>query len=401
MKDEKERIKMYKNLAEHLLCQIYTKENLKKMKQTIKEKDQYTKQYSCGGQTISRGYYCLSLIEEIIVTNVTRGKLLKQLTKKSRPDYCYYFDEDKMVLVQSNFSDEKRFYRYEWIYRDGDLECSIQTTLDDIEEQMNEDDEKWFEMITCSTYEEDRVVSNAFLSCYLDPDNFVLLLEEYKYNQKKQLVSAVMTNASVSPGFFNEDVSNLDFVYDAEGSLMKCIINGDESEDDPVRIPPTVRELITGETQLVNKKALTEAELSRELKKAVKEWKGEDIYAISVFINHDGDEVTDFAVSYNPEENQEGEERWNYACWDQDEESLMYLLDEKDADWKKLLDLCAKSVCKLQQNQFFSKLFSQDIPVIIHGYEYAEEELEATRKANPAGQADEFFEAMKDLGIVE
>lgn len=389
MKDEKERIKMYKNLAEHLLCQIYTKENLKKMKQTIKEKDQYTKQYSCGGQTISRGYYCPSLIEELVVTNVTRGKLLKQLTKKSRPDYCYYFDNDMLVLIIENFSKEKEFYGYEWICRTLDAEYSINA------------DNYGFNMITYSTYEEARVISNAFLSSYLDSDNFVLLLEDYKYNQKKQLVSAVMTSVNVSPGFFNEDVFNLDFVYDSDDSLVKCIINGDESEDDPVRIPPIVRELITGEPQPTKKKTLTETDLLRELKKVVKEWKGEDIYAISILINHDGNEVTDFAVSCNQEENQKGEERWNYACWSQDEESLMHLLDEKEADWKKLLDLCAKSVCKLQQTQFFSKLFGQQIPVIIHGYEYAEEELEATRVANPAGQADEFFYEMKKLGLIE
>lgn len=332
---------------------------------------------------------------------MTRGKLLKRLTEKSRPDYCYYFDADKLVLALKNFSNKKELQRYEWIYRNGDVECSIQITMDDIEEQINQDDYKWFEMIIYSTYEEDRVISNAFLSSYLDSDNFVLLLEDYKYNQKKQLVSAVMTSVNVSPGFFNEDVFNLDFVYDSDDSLVKCIINGDESEDDPVRIPPIVRELITGEPQPTKKKTLTETDLLRELKKVVKEWKGEDIYAISILINHDGNEVTDFAVSCNQEENQKGEERWNYACWSQDEESLMHLLDEKEADWKKLLDLCAKSVCKLQQTQFFSKLFGQQIPVIIHGYEYAEEELEATRVANPAGQADEFFYEMKKLGLIE
>lgn len=148
---------------------------------------------------------------------------------------------------------------------------------------------------------------------------------------------------------------------------MRCILNGDESEDDPVRISPIVRKLIAGEPEAARKKALTEFVLSRELKKAVKEWKGEDIYAISIFINHDDDEVTDFAICCSPEEGQKGEKRWNYACWDLDEESLMHLFDEKEADWKTLLALCGKVVFKLQEKQFFSKLFDREDPVIIHG----------------------------------
>lgn len=389
MTEDKKKIQMYKDLAARMRCQVFTEENVQKMRRTIEVKDRFTKQYSRGGLYMTRGYYCPSIVEELIVTNVTRGRLLKRLTDRSRPDYCYYFDDGRLVLVQKNFSDEKGFHKYEWIDRQQDTEYSLKV-----------DSDRLFE-ITISKYEDERIISNAFLWCRSNFETFELILEEYQYNQKGKLTSAVRTMASVYDTRLFEDTYHFDFLYDADGSLVKCILNGDESEDYPVRIPPIVRELITGEPEPARKKALTESAFSRELKKTVKEWKGEDIYAISIFINHDDDEVTDFAVCGNPEEGQKGEERWNYACWDLDEESLMYLLDEKEADWKTLLALCGKAVSKLQEKQFFSKLFGREVPVIIHGYEYALEELEATRQANPGGQADEFFREMKKLGMIE
>ena len=47
--------------------------------------------------------------------------------------------------------------------------------------------------------------------------------------------------------------------------------------------------------------------------------------------------------------------------------ALMHLFDEKEADWKTLLALCGKVVFKLQEKQFFSKLFDREVTVIIHG----------------------------------
>lgn len=54
---------------------------------------------------MTHGYYWPSIVEELIITNVTRGRQFKRLTDRSRPDYCYYFDDGRLVLVQKNFSD--------------------------------------------------------------------------------------------------------------------------------------------------------------------------------------------------------------------------------------------------------------------------------------------------------
>ncbi len=157
-----------------------------------------------------------------------------------------------------------------------------------------------------------------------------------------------------------------------------------------------MKKLITGEP-ISEKRQLRENDILKALQQTVKHWKGEDIYAISIFVNHDGDEVTDFTVSCNREEYQVGEEGWNYAFWDQEEESLMYLFDERKTDWKQLLELTTAAVRKLHKKGIFRELFGKDIAVIIHGYEYEEAELEATRKANPNEQAKEFFEVLNSL----
>lgn len=67
------------------------------------------KEYSTGGELITRGYYCPSPIYDIVVGNCKRGKLLKKVTSRSKPTYEYCFDKnDKLIIVNylySNFTE--------------------------------------------------------------------------------------------------------------------------------------------------------------------------------------------------------------------------------------------------------------------------------------------------------
>ena len=56
-------------------------------------------QYGVGGLCLHRGYYCPSIIADIIVGNVSRGKLLKKLPTNVRPDYIYGFDTEGCLRV--------------------------------------------------------------------------------------------------------------------------------------------------------------------------------------------------------------------------------------------------------------------------------------------------------------
>ena len=51
------KIKEYSELADQILCQVYTKNNVNRMKNTIAHKKDFQVQYSRGGLLIARGYY--------------------------------------------------------------------------------------------------------------------------------------------------------------------------------------------------------------------------------------------------------------------------------------------------------------------------------------------------------
>ena len=177
-------------------------------------------------------------------------------------------------------------------------------------------------------------------------------------------------------------------------------------------------------------------------------WCEDDIYAISFFVySNEAYEykgfrnVSSFAISYNTEKDCEGagqydEERWNYAFWRQDEAPVIDP-DEPDEltdllfDWYKengisnigeededcydenfnyigrgpvghyeLMMLASDVAKRLQQEGFIEKKFGKKIPIIIHGLEYAWYDIEATQNANINGEADTFFKAMKELGMI-
>lgn len=73
-------------------------------------------EYSIGGSTIHRGYYCPSPVFDIVTGGVDRGKLLNRLTSKNRFTYKYGFDvKDKLLVVQHGNSKE-------FLITEGDVE---------------------------------------------------------------------------------------------------------------------------------------------------------------------------------------------------------------------------------------------------------------------------------------
>ncbi len=191
-----------------------------------------------------------------------------------------------------------------------------------------------------------------------------------------------------------------------------------------------------------------EEALYEKVKSEILKWNEKDIYAISFFVESNGayeykgfENVTMWAISYNTEDDCDGageldEERWNYAFWRQNEtmiidvdmpnkytdalfdwyaennitnigeenEAEMY---DKDMNYigkgpvghYELLQLASGVAEKLQEDGVIKQHFGKDIPIIIHGLEYAWYDLEATEKANTNGQADVFLKAMKELGF--
>ena len=179
------------------------------------------------------------------------------------------------------------------------------------------------------------------------------------------------------------------------------------------------------------------------------EWEEEGIYAISFFVDaneaneYDGHtNVPTFSVSYNTEKDCNGadplsEERWNYAFWRQNEIPIIDAVDDNEGmkvlfDWYEekgiqnigyededscydsemryigkgpvgcyeLLSEITAVAKKLQESGFVKQKIGARIPVIVHDLEYSWYMIEATKKANPNGEADLFFAAMKEQGII-
>lgn len=193
-----------------------------------------------------------------------------------------------------------------------------------------------------------------------------------------------------------------------------------------------------------------QAYLEKKLRDIMSTWNETDIYAISFFVDSNEayeykgySNVTEFHVSYNTESDCPGagelsEERWNYAFWRQNETPVMEADEESEGmkllfEWYEeneirnigyensraaydtemryigkgpvgyyeLLSEIASVAKKLQDSGYIKDKFGRSIPIIIHDLEYPWYSMEATRKANPNGEADTFFAAMKELGMMD
>ncbi|MBO4733438.1 MAG: hypothetical protein J5662_03080 [Clostridia bacterium] len=186
-----------------------------------------------------------------------------------------------------------------------------------------------------------------------------------------------------------------------------------------------------------------------KVKAVISTWKEEGIYAISFFVYSNEayefrgfSNVSTWAISYNTEADCNGaglldEERWNYAFWRQDETSIIDIEEPDECtealyQWYaeqgienigfedtdnmyddeynyigrgpvghyELLSIASNVARKLQKEGFVKEKFKKPIPIIIHGLECAWYDIEATRNANPNGEADTYIKAMKEMGVI-
>ena len=83
------------------------------------EKEIVRDEFSSGGLTIHRGYYCPSPVHDIIVGGCNRGRLLKRMTVRSNPTHRYCFNAaDELVIAYKSGMPEI-------IIRDGQTEIGL------------------------------------------------------------------------------------------------------------------------------------------------------------------------------------------------------------------------------------------------------------------------------------
>ena len=89
------------------------------------EKEVVREEFSTGGETIHRGYYCPSPVQDIIVIGSKRGRLLKRLTEKSKPTYKYGFNAKGEMLFAKNLHYGFDFETIELMVRQEHTEIGI------------------------------------------------------------------------------------------------------------------------------------------------------------------------------------------------------------------------------------------------------------------------------------
>lgn len=188
--------------------------------------------------------------------------------------------------------------------------------------------------------------------------------------------------------------------------------------------------------------------LENKIRSIISNWNDDDIYAISFLVDANEayeyaeySNVAEFTISYNTEYDCDGadelsEKRWNYAFWRQN--NVPIILAENDDEgmhtlftWYKEIglhnigyedfnhcyndDMCyigkgpigyyellsevAAVAKKLQISGFIQSHFGKRIPIIVHDLDYCWYAFEATQIANPNGEANAFFAAMKQAGF--
>ena len=201
------------------------------------------------------------------------------------------------------------------------------------------------------------------------------------------------------------------------------------------------KDLIRTETYNIKENKMTlQNYLYNRVLPIIQGWNEKGIYAISFWVHTNEDNVyngisgfPEFSIGYNTTEDYNPlsiEEKWDFAFWDREmydiisadeddegahflmnwysengienigyeDESTMYnenmeYIGKGPAGYYELLCAVSDVAKLLQSNGVINEKFGK-IPVIVHDLEYSWYVIEATRNANPDGQADEFIEAV-------
>lgn len=407
-----------------------------------------TQQYAVGTTNMQRGALCPSKIFDVVVGNVKRGRLVKNINKK-QPSYSYFFDGEGRLLKAEQVRAKDSDYLVEYILYKNDCEIGITYRLGEI---IGEE----LAYITRVVRRNGKLISYEWGKGVDEKKNRIweLYSEKYFYDEegmvKVDMVDLIGGNLRHDRFFIkindqgqalsytsNEIIGEKVFEDDYVREIKKKIFFFDEPQNDTTK--PSDSNKLT-QTPKDSKKELTNANiincLCTRIKSIMETWdEDEEIYAVSFFVQAGGEgEVPSFVISYNTEEYCKGapendEERWNYACWSQDEENVIGGQEEKVLkEWYEsqgiseealgyedlesndnedgtgtekgpkglyeLVQILPDVAKKLKEERVVAHCCKKDVPIIIHDLEYTWYMVEATKKANPGMDLSGFLEAV-------
>jgi len=215
----------YKKRIVDLIKLYYTEENIKNLKKQLEKKDEMQRVCSRGGLNAHRGIYSKYILHEINCTNIQRGRILVRKSKKS-PDYIYYFEEDKLKLIEK--MPNKSYGSVELILEDNNKEIGIE-----IEKYAIKQKENGYITITEAFYNEYGIEEQILFqsdtddikkilrnSDYLDRSTVEVFHERYFYNDGK-LHRGVLNR--VTKGFlWHFEEMEYSFCYDEDEKNVEC-----------------------------------------------------------------------------------------------------------------------------------------------------------------------------------
>ena len=115
------------------------------------EKTVVRREQATGGACMHRGYYCPSIVMDIIVGNINRGRLIKRL-KTQKINYTYGFDDLDRIVTIIQHTEVGAFFEY--IIYDGDVQYGVQY------HHHSWSGEEYLHLVSKCCYENNRLKSN-------------------------------------------------------------------------------------------------------------------------------------------------------------------------------------------------------------------------------------------------
>ena len=161
--------------AKDLFNDFYTEQRILQAKKDILDRQKMDVEYGRGGILMYRGYHCRSMIHDLYVTNVKRGKLLKKAPRKA-PDYAYYYKDDILTLASKYPNQGNEVIEH--IQWNGNVESSIllTPTLSKAE---------WPQICVATLNQNETLEKNTMCTFFMDDQEirgFNLRAEEYIYD---------------------------------------------------------------------------------------------------------------------------------------------------------------------------------------------------------------------------
>lgn len=146
----------------------------------------FREEKSRGGENIHRGFYCPSLIQDIVVGNCKRGSLCKSNNPKAT--YTHYFDSNNNHIATRR--QEGKFIATEYILYDNNKSLGIMF-----------DDMNQLETIAECEYDEDgRILKYVLALCDTKNDTVIEFYKEfYTYSKENIVVETSNLNCNISP----------------------------------------------------------------------------------------------------------------------------------------------------------------------------------------------------------